>query len=381
MRKTAQRLRRAGRFGDTELVHINEHELRQLERLWGKPTINPTTGLPEFFNLGGFLRWIAPIVVPAAAEAIGGAGTLGSLGSFFGASPAWADTLGGAGLGGITGAAVNAFTKGDPLTGLLSGATLGGAVPSVGKMLGFGGFNTPFNIPTLFNVGDAFDAAKPAPSSLADLIAGTSPDANLAGAGFTPAVAAAGSATPAPGTSGGITDWVSRNPWAIPVAATGALSLLGGSEQETAQSGSAPPPARPTSWSNYRLPTFPLPRRRLTREEQEANPGVYYADNRVPDVPISYARGGQSQGALAMLPHYTGRLRGPGDGRSDDIPARLSNKEYVMDAESMALLGNGDPDAGADKMDDFRVNLRRHKGKALVRGRFSPNAKSVQGYL
>jgi hypothetical protein len=71
-----------------------------------------------------------------------------------------------------------------------------------------------------------------------------------------------------------------------------------------------------------------------------------------------------------------------GGGRADDVNAKLSRKEYVMDAESMALLGDGDPDKGADKMDAMRNNLRKHKGKALAKGKFSPNAKkAAEEYL
>lgn len=41
-----------GRMGDTMLAHINEDEARLLKRHGGSGTINPETGLPEFFNLG-----------------------------------------------------------------------------------------------------------------------------------------------------------------------------------------------------------------------------------------------------------------------------------------------------------------------------------------
>ena len=45
-----------------------------------------------------------------------------------------------------------------------------------------------------------------------------------------------------------------------------------------------------------------------------------------------------------------------------------------MDAESMALLGDGNPDDGAKKMDAMRANLRKYKGKALAKGKISPKA-------
>ena len=73
--------------------------------------------------------------------------------------------------------------------------------------------------------------------------------------------------------------------------------------------------------------------------------------------------------------------RGPGDGRSDEIEARLSDGEYVMDAETVSLLGNGSSDAGARRLDEMRKNLRKHKGKALQRGRFSADAKKPEDYL
>lgn len=66
---------------------------------------------------------------------------------------------------------------------------------------------------------------------------------------------------------------------------------------------------------------------------------------------------------------------GYGDGRSDHVEARLSPNEYVFDSESVSLLGNGDGEAGARKLDEMRKNLRKHKGRALSKGEFSPNAK------
>ena len=74
-------------------------------------------------------------------------------------------------------------------------------------------------------------------------------------------------------------------------------------------------------------------------------------------------------------------VKGPGDGRSDSIPARLSDGEYVMDAEPVALLGDGSSKAGAQKLDKFRVNLRKQKGRNLAQGKFSVKAKRPEAYL
>jgi hypothetical protein len=75
------------------------------------------------------------------------------------------------------------------------------------------------------------------------------------------------------------------------------------------------------------------------------------------------------------------RIGGGADGRSDDVNAVLSDGEYVMDAESVAMLGNGSSKAGAAKLDQMRSKLRQHKGKNLASGKISPNAKSPLAYL
>jgi hypothetical protein len=74
-------------------------------------------------------------------------------------------------------------------------------------------------------------------------------------------------------------------------------------------------------------------------------------------------------------------VNGAGDGRSDEIPALLSDGEYVIDAETVALLGDGSSKAGAKRLDDLRVKIRKHKGRNLARGRFSDNAKAPEKYL
>jgi hypothetical protein len=74
-------------------------------------------------------------------------------------------------------------------------------------------------------------------------------------------------------------------------------------------------------------------------------------------------------------------VRGPGTGRSDEIPALLSDGEYVIDAETVALLGDGSSEAGANRLDQMREAVRRHKGQQLAKGKFSPDAKAPEQYL
>jgi hypothetical protein len=84
------------------------------------------------------------------------------------------------------------------------------------------------------------------------------------------------------------------------------------------------------------------------------------------------ATGGYASGGLKSLKH---------DGRSDHIPAMLSDGEYVLDAETVALLGNGSNEAGANRLEGMRQEIRKQKGKALSKGKFSSNAKSPLAYI
>jgi hypothetical protein len=50
LRKAAEQLRKKGRHGDTMLAHITPKEAAKLKAEGGSGTINPDTGLPEFFD-------------------------------------------------------------------------------------------------------------------------------------------------------------------------------------------------------------------------------------------------------------------------------------------------------------------------------------------
>lgn len=129
--------------------------------------------------------------------------------------------------------------------------------------------------------------------------------------------------------------------------------------QNRALEAGAPQAVAPTTPQGYNSMDFNSPNFDLLKYLEEYQPA-----------PMS--RGGMSMG---------NRVKGPGDGREDLIPALLSDGEYVIDAETMALLGNGSTDAGAKAMDSFRQEIRRHKGAQLAKGGISPNAKSPLQYL
>ena len=67
-------------------------------------------------------------------------------------------------------------------------------------------------------------------------------------------------------------------------------------------------------------------------------------------------------------------------GQDDQIPALLSDGEYVMDADTVAALGDGNNKAGAAALDQMRANLRTHKRKAPA-NKIPPKAKKPEAYL
>ena len=109
-----------GRYGDTELVHMSKPEVAALNAS-GKLTTNPSTGLPEAFNLS--MQSVLPIALGIAGSILlPGAGT--ALGSGLGA--AMAGAFGGSALGSlVTGQSLGESLK----TGALSaaGTGIGGA--------------------------------------------------------------------------------------------------------------------------------------------------------------------------------------------------------------------------------------------------------------
>jgi hypothetical protein len=91
----------------------------------------------------------------------------------------------------------------------------------------------------------------------------------------------------------------------------------------------------------------------------------------VSDVPLTQGRLDFRKGSA---------VHGPGDGQSDDIPAMLADGEYVIDAETVAQIGNGSTKAGAKALDKFRESIRAHKRSAPV-NKIPPKTKALTSYL
>lgn len=83
------------------------------------------------------------------------------------------------------------------------------------------------------------------------------------------------------------------------------------------------------------------------------NPGAYRIG--VPSIARGFAGGGGID--PADFPRRTGGISGPGTGTSDDIPAMLSDGEFVMTAKAVKGMGNGNRERGIRNMYQVMDNL------------------------
>jgi hypothetical protein len=138
------------------------------------------------------------------------------------------------------------------------------------------------------------------------------------------------------------------------------------------------PQQQPLVMSPYMMPT--------NTSGLAYNPTLYsYNTRRAAQGGMMYERGG----GISTLGSYSdgGRLlKGPGDGMSDGIPARIGQKqpaaladgEFVVPADVVSHLGNGSTDAGAKQlykmMDQIRQARtgRKSQGKKINPNKFLP---------
>jgi hypothetical protein len=79
-------------------------------------------------------------------------------------------------------------------------------------------------------------------------------------------------------------------------------------------------------------------------------------------------------------------LKGPGDGVSDDIPARigkhqparLADGEFVIPARIVSELGNGSTDAGARKLYAMMDKIQASRKKSIGKGKFAVNSRAAK---
>lgn len=400
----AERLKGEGRHGDTMLAHINPLEAMILKSLGGSGTINPRTGLPEFF-LGGIGRFFKKVLGPVGGAILGnmilpGAGALigGGIGGMFGHPNQRMGPLAGAGIGAMAPLALNGFS------GLISGA----GVPGAGGMLSSLAGQTANPLTSLLMPGMVSSGGAASPFSLSSLISG--------GNGAAASTAAQG-ATSSPGFLANLMNSATGGASAGTSASGGMGGYLGQFLQpQNALSSlmvgnsllNPPPPVEKQAKAQYmaqahaqkylddqlHAPDRMRQRAQLEREleREKWEPLAESADDFETEQvsPEDYERTGHwfrkykknQQGQRVEVPYarggeVTGYLAGSTGGQEDKIPAWLSDGEYVWDANSVSAVGDGNNTAGAKRLDEFRKKLLKQKG---MKG-FPPKTKPLEKYL
>jgi len=369
--KKAQEVRRGvGPSRDTVLLHVNPEEYDWMKKHFGPERINPETGLPQFGFFSDFFLPAAAVVASAfLGPAVGAAaGSALGLGLSSAAEAALGSGLIGAGIGGITGGA--------------KGAVLGGLTAGVGSYaLGPAGLNL---------VGGENSVL----SGLGDKLGVTGSGGLTEQLGLSDLLPGSSSATT--GTSG------SSVASSSPSYPTGEMESL----NELSKKAGTSETGLGSLFSGGNLTKYALPAAVLagalgsgqksapsaTATNPDKNYGTHLSNvafNRTPQAvdvnKIAYGQGSNSffkDNALPTVTAAQGRyVRGGGTGTSDSIPAKLSDGEYVIDAQTVSMLGDGSSDAGAKKLDQMREEIRKQKGGLLVKGKFPPTAKSPLSYI
>jgi hypothetical protein len=397
LREAANKVRSAGRDGDTILAHINPLEAGMLKRMGGSGTINPKTGLPEFKFWNSFKKIFkigAQIVATAALTAIGvppiiSGAIVGGVSSLLSGGNA-KDALKSALIGGVTSGLGSGFSSVASGGGFLEGAFSGTGLFGGGS----GGGSSIFS--NLFGGGSGAGAAgEAAGAAAADLPAagaaqtiGNLPAGQTVpgGVSLQPTV----SATPAAPPSG-IASLTSaeglKNIWSnykLPIILGGGAALIGlsnSSKEKVAPSlvtgptgttllaqqpgvygfnvgnfqqraSEAQPPVFPGG--GYIAPTTTAPRAPVYDFANIQYPRPFFEQSMT--IPNIARRPPPDQ---TMMAKAGGHISGPGTGTSDSIPARLSDGEFVMTADAVRGAGNGSRMKGARKMYELMHKFER----------------------
>jgi hypothetical protein len=431
--KLADLIRRHGRNGDTELAHINPIEAHILKSLGGSGTINPATGLREYSFWkkpwkairsvigGGAGALLGNMILPGAGGIIGGAIGQGAQNAIRGKDPLQG-ALKGAGMG----AALPSMASGLGWGASKLGATaLGSSLSNYGTTnailpaLGLGGSGSSSG---LFGLGGSNPYVNGGLSAATALSSGMG-----TGRGQGLGVSSGDYAEnyynymldrqkkqDNMGFTDKLQDYLTQPSNLLTLGTTAAQYL--GREKPKSPEKIAEEERRYRNASrktiaeveadealeiarkdlkkkhkNKRLDedikNMGSVRRRVVSPEEFARTGRWLEYEDDEGRPVRMKSGGLMRSPYDYLVeevryptasplHY---LNGDSGGQDDLIDAKLSDGEYVIDAATVADLGDGNNAAGARKLDNFRRNIREHKrgGKITL----PPRAKSLQSYL
>ena len=75
-----------------------------------------------------------------------------------------------------------------------------------------------------------------------------------------------------------------------------------------------------------------------------------------------------------------GLQQGPGGGQDDLIDAKLSPGEFVWSAQDVADAGDGDTNAGAQRLEQVRHQIRSRAGRKNV-GKIAPKQPPLSAHM
>ena len=423
----AEMIRKQGKGEDTILAHINPLEAMILKDMGGSGTINKKTGLPQF-QFGGIFseRYWKKGAWKRDAAAIAG-NVIGNM-----IAPGFGGVVGSA-LGSAAGTKIRG--RNDYAPHMLKSAAISAIAPTVAGLAGTGA-----NAMGATNVGHALTKYGNVNAILPSLGFGNTsggerllaPGGNnmssYMGASSSPQNALASSITNPQGEMsftdkllGNTKDYLSQ-PGNLLTLGSLAGSLMNRPkekkektpEQQAAEEKrlAAARMLNPTERSRYEadLLAEAQMRRRIARQKflpEEAlgtiepmyrrsnTPGEYAKENKwlnyynnpeFSGKAMLYKEGGNVHPRMMYeaeemeYPSGLGRyIAGDTNGQDDKIQALLSDGEYVMPADVVAHLGDGNNAAGAKKLDMALKNIRKQKGGII--NKLPPKAKSLASYL
>jgi hypothetical protein len=404
----AEIIRQQGEGEDTILAHINPIEAAVLKSMGGSGTINPKTGLPQFGLFSNPKKWFKSVVGPAAGVVLGNM-ILPGLGGIIGGA-----------LGGATGSAVRG--RKDYMQSALRGASMGAAAPTAASLLGSGASSMGAG-----SVGNYLTNYGNTNAILPSLGIG-----NNAGSGSIPGVQAGESTASTVGREAGkkaieqsFADKLMVNskdfftqPSNIMSTAVLANQLIPQKEKKVKETTPEEIAANEKRYRNAsRLSqaeleaeaAYSLAQREAKRRARNNLYGLesssvtplyrkvnspaeyentrrwleYYDNPEFTGNQVRMKEGGSFNPYSSYEIEYPmgiiGYLNGYSGGQDDDINAKLSDGEYVIDASTVSDLGDGNNANGAKKLDQMRRNIREHKRGGSIK--MPPKAKSLLSYM
>ena len=314
-------------------------------------------------------------------------------------------------IGAVTGAGTSAITGGDPLKGALFGAAGGAFMPGAGSMLGgapagtvgsaagSAGTSAAMNAVPAAASQSAFQAALPelgvsaassaVPTTMATPFQTALADLGVQSASAVPSAAIPAAAAPTVTPQTGfmdifkgvgdsdtrgfgqrVGDYIVQNPKMAAAIGGGAMNTLFNNPEvdipgEEKYKGPLsrfrynPDTYRPAYAGGGGITDIDLG----TRAQLSSSPVTMMASGGISDL------GGYSDGGRL--------LKGPGDGMSDSIPAKIGRKqparladgEFVVPADVVSHLGNGSTDAGAKQLYAMMDKVRRARTGTKKQGK------------